>query len=97
MATGSLVAILGGNTNSYANPSFFSTATVYAIGFGYVGFRLIVVKDNERLLNRVASFVGAFLFMGIAVYVLLAKDDFGGAMLPFIIGMFFSYHAMRSS
>ena len=48
---------------------------VTAISLGYVGFRLIAVSDKERLLSRTASFIGAFLFMGGSVAILLTSGD----------------------
>ena len=101
MAIVSLLAKLEGSAKSYADLSFVSITAVFAISLGYVGFRLIVVSDKERLLSRVASFIGAFLFMGGAVAILLTSGDMtSGDMKAFAgavaIGGWLFYYAKHS-
>ena len=91
----SLGAILRGDSQifrggTYYHPHLsFLTEMVCIIIFSYIGFWLIVVSDNNRLLNRAASFAGAFLFMGGAIAILTIKNDSWGALPLLISALFF--------
>ena len=77
--------------------SFASVSTVLSISIGYIGYRLIAISNDERLLGHKASFVAAFMLVCIAAALLLTGSNPVHAVTSFVMALVLFRSARKSN